>query len=1117
MDKFKNPLETVQLIPIFSYLNILSDFLYIENYLSKIDQNKEIPIINALYEYIQHYENNTFKQGELIRELLKGSDLYGAKDNEYVEATFVNVMFDHIISSLVFNKYGNIYGFLAKIFHEVDNLQIETVLDAIMLTLDKASFENEYGDRSKLSSLSLARIYNDIILPLFPIPNTNRSLLSIDYIYAQAGSMFLRAGRIDTNNYIKFGSSDANTTENNLFQQYLITGHVIEKLILTDEKNFQMSKAFALPALMYYVFNSKYLFDYENMAEFISESDFWQTAYEHLFQYTTEAFNDINVELESDYTLKIHMALSSFQSSNALVKSVMEKYNNFKFSLYSANPKSFHCQYRKSQPNQNENAKSKINNITEVYKTYELQLVEKTISKSLMDQLDLMTVVIKLIIPNNTVLHYDYNESKHLPYDILEFFFPKTISFEYYILKREDYNATFIKYTDNEDIFAEDIRLHFEKIFSVATPIILKTADENITVFYQNLINYKKSRFQTQLEILDNCQEESKNIKSDWWKEFGLSLVPYYPCLSDTSGTNYGNICVLSKEQFFYKYQNNVCSKAINNKSQSFLSSLGTTIKSVFLKNVISQTVDEILNEQQKSRLTIKKVLNKIKLFEDICLHIKDPAFQLTFITEDRISVFEIIIKSLREKTDFKINSTINSLYKIKTLKSNSFKSIGIVGENNTRLIFVNTLYNQSDTGYGFKFIFLSDDVSKIAQFRTGFELKDERLFTQGDTENSIKKYIALNNVSFQPEPDHSMYEINNQLWRRPKKLLFSGIPIQADDYDEKCNDDISYFEKSILNNLCRRQRRLNEKSVFEDEAVTFIKNKTNISEEWIRNMFNKYTFPDNITLLQFVDYWMYNNTFKAPVWSKIFEIENSDLLKKLRYDSRFEKHDMSNFNGKFRINGLYSIAERHLIEKEAPISNIIKEFNEQKASYSVAFHDYYAIRNFATTGYTRITRDSQEAKLMKIALYKLAIRQSDDPEGEFDLKLFKVETKPIAIARMFLTQNNITLQKFTQASPNAGSAIRLRGYPAPGCVNILYEMVFSRPYVRAKIEQIYNIKENNVILLPGSNFLIVDRRMLGIGGLGNVLKLKLMFQHIDDEKSFWYKNIMNEIAHINF
>ncbi|XP_051159224.1 uncharacterized protein LOC127280342 [Leptopilina boulardi] len=1111
MDTFKNPLETVQLIPIFSYLNILSDFLFIENCLSEIDQNKPIPIVNALYEYIHDYENNALKKVQLIRELLKGSDLYGAKDDEYVDVTFVNVMFDHIISSLVFDKYGNIYGFVANIFHKLDNLQIETVLDEIILSLDNASYENEYGNRSKLSPLSLARIYNDIILPLFPIPNSNLDLLSIDYIYAQAGSMFLRAGRINTNNYIKYENNVANPTEDNLFDQYLITGQVIEKLILTDEKNVEMLKAFALPALTYYAFNSKFLFDYENMANFISESYFWQTAYEHLFQYTTEAFNDINVELQSDYTFKMHMALSSFRTGNALVESFAEKINNCNLALYSSNSESLYYQYRKGQANISEYAKSKINNISELYKTHELQIVEKAFSKSLMDQLDLMTVVIRLLIPNNTVFYNDFDESKHLPYDILEFFFPKNISFEYYILKREDYNATLIKYTDNEDIFAEDIRLHFEKVFSVATPIILKTVDENITVFFQNLINYKKLRFESQLGILDNCQEESKKIKSYWWKEFGLSLVPYYPCL----GTNYGNICVLSKEHFFYKYQNNISSKAINNKSRSFLSSLGTTIKSVFLKNAISETVDEILIEEQKSGLTIKNLVNKIELFKDICLHIKDPAFQLTFTTEDRILLFEIIIISLREKTNFKINSTINSLYKIKILKSNSFKAIGTVGEDNTRLIFINNLYNQSDTGYGYKFIFLFDDISKIAHFRTGYELKDERLFTEGDTENAIKKYIALNNVSFKPEPDHSMYEINNQLRKSPTKVIFSGIKIQADDNNEKCKD-IQNLKIWKSFNICRRQQRFNEKTIYERKAIKFVMNKTNILEEQITSVFDKFTFPDNLTLMQFVDYWIYNNSFEVPAWSRIFEIENSDLLIKLRYHSRFEQHAISNFDGEFRINGLYTKAERHLIEEEAPIKNIIKEYNEQNASYSVAFHDYYAIRNFATTGYTRITRDTQEAKLMKIALYKLAIRQSDDPENQFDLKLFRVESKPIKIDRKLSPYNNITLTKFTQAFPSAAFAKSFAAYPAPGCINIMYEMVFSRPYVRAKVEQFYNQKDNNVILLPGSEFLIVHRTFVSIGGLGKVLKLKLMFRHTYDEKYVWYKNIMNEIAHIN-
>ncbi|XP_051159202.1 uncharacterized protein LOC127280330 [Leptopilina boulardi] len=1124
MDTFKNPLETVQLIPIFSYLNILSDFLFIENCLSEIDQNKPVPIVNALYEYLQEYKNNHYKKVQLIRELLKGSDLYGAKNDEYIDDTFVNVMFDHIISSLVFDKYGNIYGFLANIFREAENPQIEEVLNRIILDLQNASFENEYGDSATLSLLAVGRIYNDIILPLFPIPKVNLSLLSIDYIYAQAGSMFLRAGRINTNNYIKFENNVANPTENNLFDQYLITGQVIEKLILTDEKNFEMLKTFALPALTYYVFNSKHLVDYENMANLISNSHFWQTAYEHLFQYTSKAFNGIDIELNNDYTLKMHVALSSFQSRKSLSKTLMKQHlrsldENKRESpdlFYRHYPKTFRCEIQHRPSVEDDYFRSQINDITQLYGTYEFQLVQEAFSKSLMEKLGNMTVIIKLLVPLNTTAHSDFEEPQNLSYDVLEFYFPNNnIRFEYYILKQEDYSVIITKYSDNENVFTEDIRLYFEKLLSAATPIILKRTDENITVFFQNLLNYKKSRFESHFKMLDNCQGENKKMKSDWWKEFGLSLVPYYPCLSDTLENNYTHICSSHNTVFFYKSPIDISSKAIKTNSRSFLSSLGTNIKSVFLKIASSETVDEIITNQQTFKLSITNLLGETKLLKEICLHIKDPAFQLTFISKDNIKVFEKIINSLRKKMNFSFTSVINSLSKISTLKSNLYKSVGIIGEKNSRLIFINTLNNQS--GYGYKFIFLSDDVSKIAQLRTGYELKDERLFTQGDTENAINKYIALNNVSFKPEPDHSMYEINNQLWRRPTKVLFSGIPIQADDYDEKCNNDISYFEKSKLNNLCRRQQRYSEKARYEEEVIKCIKNKTSVPDECIRNVLGKFAFPDKITLIRFVNDWLNNNSFESPDWSKLYKIENSDLLKKLRYDSRFEEHNISNFEGKFRIDALYSKEERRQIEEEASIENIIKSYNEQKARYSVTFHDYYAIRNYVTTGYTRITRDTQEAKLMKIALYKLAIRQSDDPDREFDLKLFRLEAKPISIATMLSSQYNIILRKFTQAYPNRTSAIRFAGYSAPECMNILYEMDFNGLYVRAKIEQFYNVKEKNVILLPGSEFYVEDHKIVNIKELGKVLKLKLTFQHSINEKYMWYRNIMNKIAHISF
>ncbi|XP_051160957.1 uncharacterized protein LOC127281331 [Leptopilina boulardi] len=1095
MGTFKNALETVQLVPIFNYLNILSDFLFIENYLSEIDQTKQIPIVNALYKYLEDNQNNSEKKNKLIRNLLKGSDLYGAKDDEYFDITFVNVMFDYIISSLIFDKYGNIYGFLADVFCRAKNFQITKILNMIRINLENTFFQNEYDDRSSLSNLSVNRIYNDIILPLFPRPKANLSLLSHEYIYAQAGLMFLRPGRINTAYCNDFESSIANLTEENLFEEYLLIGRVIEKLILTDEKNFEMLKAFALPALSYYISNSNYLFVFENMENIISKSNFWQTAYQELFQYMAKAINDPEVNLKNNYTVKMHLALSNFQSSASLLKTFLEQNCTYlavtkeilRLPIHLHYPESYQCKIDKPLPNLKQFFMSQIYTISELYESYDFQLMQEVFPKSLTDKFDQDQIIVKLLESDD-----DLSKSEHSPCDILEFYFTNNKTFNYFILKREDYNVILINNADNQHFFQQEIKKCFKKLSDTSQLTkILKTTNENMNEFFKNFIKYKKLRLESQLIYLDNYyQEHKKPLKNNWWKEFGLSLVPYYPCLSNMSENNYGSICASDKIKYLY-----ACSH-----------SLGTTIRSIFSKNAIYETLNKILTGK-KYKFSITNVLNINKIFEDISLHLKNPGFQLTYATKDAIRLLEKIINSLKEKTDFSFTSITSSLSKILTLKSNLYKSIYTIGKNSSRLVFVNTLQNHSNTGYGYKFIFLSANISEIAQLRTGSEFNDERFFCQGDLEKEKNTFIALNNVSFQPEPNHFMYEINNQLWRRPTKLLFSGISIN--DYDEKCNEEEKYIY------VCRRRRLLNEKSNYEKEAVNFIKEKSNLSGNIIHNILAKYTFPDNATLMRFVNDWLKNNSFKEPIWSRDYIIDNPDFLNELRYNLHFENHDISEFEAEFRINSFYTKTVRSKIEEGSSMKRMVKDYNEQRVRYSCTFHDYYAIRNYATTGYRRITGDTQEAKLMKIALYKLALRQSDDHEEQFELKLFRIESKPISIIQNISSKQYITLQKFKLAFSNIATATRFVGYPPPGFGNIIYEMIFNGLYERVKIEQYYKTKERNIILLPGSNFQIVDNKTVSIGGLGKVLKLKLEFLHYYNTKHEWYKNIMNEIANV--
>ncbi|XP_051169333.1 uncharacterized protein LOC127286793 [Leptopilina boulardi] len=850
-----NPLQTVQLIPVYSYLCLLSDFLIDENYLPEMNHTKQIPVINALYKYLDDNRNRQFMKIKLIRNILMRSDLYGGERSEKIDITFVNAMFDYIISSLVFDKYGNIYGFLTEVFRMAENLEIDYILNITRKHLQNASFENEYGDRSILSSLAVNRIYNDIILPLFPRPKTNINLSSFDYIYAQAGLMFLQLGKQNPVYYCDLGECNSiSLNYDKLFDEFVITGHLIEKLFLSQNKNLQLLKVFALPALSYYMFNTKYLYAYENIANIISDSNFWRQAYRDLFQYTFDAFNNTNDPL---------------------------------------------------------------------------------------------------------------------------------------------------------------------------------------------------------------------SIRS--------------------------------------KFLETICGETVHN----YLKFGG---EYMFLGNINNF---EALREEY--RLSLSKVLSRNRIFKDISLHIEDPAFEFNFITKDDINLLENITYVLISKINLNLTFIKSALYIMKILKSNTIRIVGAFDGHTRKLIYVHTVNNQTITGYGYKFMSLSENLTENVYLRTDYELENESLVLLiDDILECEERYIILNTETLKHEPNSFMYNYNNQIRNKNTKVSFSGISIYHDD--DNCNND-TYFQYSKDQHVCLRQWNLMTKLGFMENIVKFVQDNTNLSEGEIHTTLSKYTFPDNTSLEWFAENWMENKKLKEPSWYKNYIIDNPQHFNILRYSSRLEKHRIFDTDGIFRIHSIYSYRERRRIEKETSIKNIIKDYNDQKAYFSATFEDYYAVRNYATTGYKRITADTNEAKLMKLALYNLAIRQSDDPIQEYESKLFIVESKRNSDGKNnILLKKTITLQKFTIASTDLETAMRFAVYPADGFINVIYEMKFSGPYIKVKIDQFYNSNEKKIILLPGSEFTVTsNNRIKYIEKLGTVYVLKLEFKHDIMEKYSMYKKIMNEMEQIQF
>ncbi|XP_043484483.1 uncharacterized protein LOC122512617 [Leptopilina heterotoma] len=197
-----NFLNIVQTVSIFNYLETLSDILFRESYLKAEDKLKPIPIVNAVFDYLSVETNQitndlySDKRIYLIREIIRGSDLYGGEDHEIIDENFVRVFFNEIIVALVFHgKFTNIYGFLAEIIRKSNETTVDGLCQTIQLTLLDANFPdgNLEASYSKLTSLSIFHILRDIIFPLFPKRDSKMDILSVDYIYAQAGLTFLRS------------------------------------------------------------------------------------------------------------------------------------------------------------------------------------------------------------------------------------------------------------------------------------------------------------------------------------------------------------------------------------------------------------------------------------------------------------------------------------------------------------------------------------------------------------------------------------------------------------------------------------------------------------------------------------------------------------------------------------------------------------------------------------------------------------------------------------------------------------------------------------------------------------------------------------------------------------
>ncbi|XP_051154610.1 uncharacterized protein LOC127277491 [Leptopilina boulardi] len=1117
---FISPLQAVHVLSIFNYLNTLSDVLYAENFLNDHDQHKPIPVINAMYHYILK-ENNSgqidihYRKCHLTRQLINGTDLYGAKEHEIPDPYYIDMLFNHIVNNLVFDRFTNVFGFIAEVARNTESDSLLQLLNNLKETLASLKYENEYGDDSQLDPIVVDQIFIELIEPLFPRPkNLSLQFTSIDYIYAQAGKMFLKLDQSDT--IVDPVLIQVNLTKDieKQYQEFIEIAHFVEQLILSEKVDKTALKIFALPALINYVYKEKENLQSTKTVAILSSPNHWKQAFRHLFTYVNDAFLSMTTKQEKDYRYQFSLALANYKNRSTIARELLEincastseAEMQQEIINYENNPQDYKCLISEdyhSLPDLNSLYHDMINNITNKYYIYELESSKMAFGKNFINQMDNTHVVI-----SKGLIHYVYSGSMTITaesvqlvsesHDLLQFYYPRTSKYEYYALVRKGYNVSLIREANDPELFRKSLGLHeYEPLRDNYFPTVLKTKEEKFDQFLTRIAQERSEIFRKKLETTGYDE-----TNQEWWTNFALSLIPFYTCIKDIKGNNIDEakfVCPLdgvflvpiAKEIGLFLI------KAAQVAEKAIVSLTETTMRTVLIRTSLRTTL----------RITEKSLIAEFARFEELftdktlknigisLIRLIDPGFELAFtIGQKGLRT----IKSLVIQAERKF-STLSQIVKSRltsaqyTLSHFSKKLEYKFGKD----VYLTYVFSK-DVGYGYKYIPLKN---KIAEIRTIHPLNEEFPLVHRSGESKIYEKIDLETERL----------IGEEYFNDEEGIVSDE---QSFEFNIINNDnDVLVEGGKIMTSLLQTFK--SRKTL--QEAVDLALKKRKLPEIEIRNELKKYAFPQSERMeINFVHEWMNNPELKTPLWAEKYKLEEPDLFFQLKYKETMDTPHLTIDDAKEKINALYPKEQHSDIIKELPVEQLLMDFKDKQAYNSARFEDYYALRWYGGSGYRNMAGTTHDARRMKNAIYKLAIRQSESPNEEFASKLFRGEGRlPEAIEKELSNINgDFEFRRFTSTSTDVNTAITYSLKGQSPRTRVMYVMSFRNPIVRARVEDLFVLTEKETILLPGTKFHIdkIDRYVdeLESGVKQNCIRVEMT--HIDVPKEERQKEIMHEI-----
>ncbi|XP_043470761.1 uncharacterized protein LOC122504007 [Leptopilina heterotoma] len=316
-------LHTVQIIPNDMYLKRLYNFMLL-NYLVNIrDINNSIVIINAFGVYLNEYEFHEEYSNRLTQYLL--DENFMIQTNITYDKNFKRILYDHIICSVVFEEYGNIYGFLAEAYRRGrENQTIDRFLNNARILLSSIKKQFQYS-RAMLNVNLVERIFHGIIIPLFP-GSRGTLINSLDFIYAQAGSILYNSALMKYNYFFDLSIDEKSpkySSQQYIFDDCLEIGLSVQQLVISGEIPKTALEIFVLPALLNYVQTERKNLEHESIRTIISDQKHWNKALEQLFLKMKKTLEFVNILDVFDQKYKYHLALFHYENETQFAKRML--------------------------------------------------------------------------------------------------------------------------------------------------------------------------------------------------------------------------------------------------------------------------------------------------------------------------------------------------------------------------------------------------------------------------------------------------------------------------------------------------------------------------------------------------------------------------------------------------------------------------------------------------------------------------------------------------------------------------------------------------------------------------------------------------------------------------